>query len=318
MSSVRVAVSLPARSGIDEALGLALDWISRRKITGASIGMETTTPSDDAADDPDRGPAVSLLQTDWLKTLALVLPLLVRLSEEETSAALERLAILMVTFAVAWGWSAVFARRLKYRPEESQAQFAMLFTVMLPVPVELGGVVISASFGWVVGNVIFGGKPILPPALVALAFAIFSFPGSGYEVQNVLSISPSPLLALSCLPGAVLLLWKRLLPWRTIAGVVAGASVALYFMGDLTSQVWWQHVLSGTFCIGVLFVAAAPEAVPDLQPARWAYGALVGWLIIVIRLKNPEQPDGVVFAILVGCLLAPLLDRALNWGTRHD
>lgn len=280
--------------------------------------METTTPSDDAVDDSDRDTTVNLLQNDWLKTLALVLPLLVRLSEEETSAALARLAILMVTFAVAWGWSAAFTRRLKSWPEQSQAQFALLFTVMLPVPVGLGGIIISASFGWVVGNVIFGGKPILPPALVALAFAIFSFPGGGYEVQNVLSTPPGPLLALSCLPGAGWLLWKGLLPWRAIVGVVAGAGVALYFMGELTSQVWWSHVLSGTFCIGVLFVAAALEAVPELQPAQWVYGALVGWLIIVIRLSNPEQPDGVVFAILIGCLLAPLLDRAMNWGTRHD
>lgn len=280
--------------------------------------METVTRNDGVAGDPGRDATVGLLPHDWLRTLALVCPLLVRFSGEETNVALARLTLLVVIFAVAWGWSAAFAKRLRYRPEGSQALFAVLFVVMLPTPVGLGSAIVATSFGWVVGYAIFGGKPILPPAVVALAFAIFSFPESGYEVQDVLSAPPSLVLALSCLPGAGLLLWKGLLPWRPVVGVAVGAGAALYFMSAPTSLPWWNHAILGGFAIGVLFVATAPDAVPLTQRAHWAYGALVGWLIIVIRLGSAEQPDGVVFALLIGCLLAPLLDRAMSWRTAHD
>lgn len=225
--------------------------------------METITRNDGVAGDRDHDATVGLLPHDWLRTLALVCPLLVRFSGEETNLALARLTLLAVIFAVVWGWSAAFARRLRYRPEGSQALFAVLFVVMLPAPVGLGGAIVATSFGWVVGYVIFGGKPILPPAVVALAFAIFSFPESGYEVQDVLSTSPNLLLALSCLPGLGLLLWKRIFPWRTLIGVAVGVGVALYFLAVPTSLPWWNHVILGSFAIGVLFVATEPEAVPS-------------------------------------------------------
>lgn len=279
--------------------------------------MEAVTPSDDASGDPGRDTIVRPRQ-DLPKALALVPPLLVRFSEDDASAALARLTLLALTFAVAWGWSAVFARRLGQRPEASQAQFAMLFVLMLPAPVGWGGTVIATSFGWVVGQAIFGGKPILPPALVALAFAIFSFPGGGYETLEILMTPSSRLLALSCLPGAGWLLWKGHLPWRIVAGAIAGAGAAGLLLAGPSSLPWWEHFILGTFAIGILFIAAAPEVAPRLQGARWLFGAMVGGMIIVIRLANPDQPDGVVLAILIGGLFAPLLDRILGWRASHE
>lgn len=280
--------------------------------------METVTPNSGASDDPGRNTATRLRENDFPGTLVLVPPLLVRFSEDDAPAALARLTLLALTFAVAWGWSAVFARRLGQRPDASQAKFAMLFVLMLPAPVGWGGAFLATSFGWVIGHAIFGGKPILPPAVVALTFAIFSFPGGGYETLEILSTPPSPLLALSCLPGAAWLLWKGLLPWRSVAGATAGAVLAIFLMAEPSSLPWWQHFILGTFSIGILFMAATPEAAPRLQGARWLYGTMVGGLIIIIRLANPDHPDGVVLAVLIGALFAPLLDRALAWRTSHD
>ena len=164
----------------------------------------------------------------------------------------------------------------------------------------------------------FGGKAILPPALVALSFAIFSFPGGGYETLEILSAAPNPLLALSCLPGAAWLLWKRRLAWQIIVGAVAGAVLAALLLPEPSSLIWWKHFILGTFSIGIVFLAAAPEAAPRLTGAHWLYGAMIGGLIIVIRLANPDHPDGVVLAVLIGGLFAPLLDRAVAWRPSHD
>jgi Na+-transporting NADH:ubiquinone oxidoreductase subunit B len=70
--------------------------------------------------------------------------------------------------------------------------------------------------------------------------------------------------------------------------------------------------------LGVVFLAAAPESAPRILSARWLHGALVGALIVVIRLFDPAQPDGVVFAVFIGALFAPLMDRGLNWRSHRE
>lgn len=251
-------------------------------------------------------------------TLALVPPLLVRFAADDGNEAIARLALMALAFATAWAWSAVFARKLVLAPQIRQLSFAMMFTLMLPASVGPGGALLAISFGWVVGDAIFGGKPILPPALVALSFAIFSFPSGEYETLEILSAPPSFLLAASCLPGAAWLLWKGLMPWRIVAGATAGMVATSLLMATPSSPPWWEHFILGTFSIGILFLTASPESAPRLQSARWLYGAMAGGLIVIIRLANPDQPDGVVLAVLVGGLFAPLLDRAVSWRTDHD
>lgn len=280
--------------------------------------MESATPNDDASGGFGGSASARLHQHDFPKVLALLPPLFVRLLEDGGDDAVARVTLLALAFSVAWAWSGVFAKRLWRQPESDQVQFAILFVLMLPAAAGLGGALLSLSFGWVIGHAIFGGKAILPPALVALAFAIFSFPGGGYETLEILSAAPSPLLALSCLPGAAWLLWKRLLPWRIVVGAIVGAAFAVLLIAESSAPLWWEHFILGAFSIGILFLAAAPEAAPRLQGARWLYGAMIGGLIISIRLANPDHPDGVVLAVLVGGLFAPLLDRAVGWRTSHE
>ena len=249
--------------------------------------------------------------------LALYLPLLIRFYQDGADAALQRLIVMVLVFAVAYGWSAIFAKRMGQGPAAEQVYFAMVFSLLLPAPVSWGGAMVVASFGWVFGREVFGGKAILPPALIALAFALFSFPGGGYEEQWILSATPNPWLAASCLPGAAWLLWKGLLPWRVLTGVFVGAAAVALLMTAGEAPPWWHHFMLGAFVPGVLFLAAASENMPRAESARWLYGVLIGALIIVIRLANPDQPDGVVLAILLGGLLAPLVDRALSWRPAH-
>lgn len=261
-----------------------------------------------------------------LGILALALPLSVRLFEDGADMAVQRMIILVFVFIVAYGWSAVFAKRLGRRPEAAQAHFAMLFCILLPYPVGWVGALLAVSFGWVFGREIFGGHALLSPALLALAFAIFSFPEGGYQLEGILTTRPEPLLALACLPGAALLLWKKALAWPVAGGAALGLMAGGAFNATATAATWSAyvgpeyfglgHVLLGTVGVGVLFIAAAQDCAPRKMAARWLYGALVGVLIVVLRVANPDHPDGVAFAILLATLFAPLLDRALGWRSR--
>ena len=41
---------------------------------------------------------------------------------------------------------------------------------------------------------------------------------------------------------------------------------------------------------------------------QWFYGALIGIVCILIRVVNPAYPEGVMLAILLGNVFAPLID----------
>lgn len=256
--------------------------------------------------DPDRD--------DLLRVLALAPPLAVRLYGDGAEAAVQRLLLLVLALGIAYGWAALFAHRAGRPLGPGLPAFAMIFVLMLPGPVAWGGAVLALSFGAVFGREIFGGRAVLPPALIGLAFAIFSFPEGGFEARGILALSPDLLFAMACLPGAAVLMLRGSLPWQVAAGAVVGAAAAGLLMGD---PAWWEHLGLGAFAPGVLFLAAAPEGAVGGKGARWLQGILVGVLIVVIRLANPDQPDGVVFAALLGALFAPLLDRALGWRPRH-
>lgn len=252
----------------------------------------------------------------WLKhratvsLLALALPLMVRFHADGADVALQRLALLVLVFGIAYGWSAVFQKRIACKPQTQHLHFAMLFAILLPTPVGWGGVLLAASFGWVFGREIFGAQPILSPALIALTFAIFSFPEGDFEALQILSEPLNPLLALACLPGAAWLLWNKALAWPVVVSAALGVGMAAWLMA---SPAPLNHFALGTLSVGILFIAATPGVAPRTRVAQWVFGALVGALIVIIRLANPDQPDGVVFAILLASLFAPLLDRTFSW-----
>lgn len=253
-------------------------------------------------------------RNDALWVLALAPPLAVRLYGDGAEAAVQRLLLLAVALGVSYAWAALFARRAGRPLGPGLPAAAMIFVLLLPGAVGWGGAVLALSFGAVFGREMFGGRAILPPALIGLAFAIFSFPDGGFEARDILAASPDPLFAASCLPGAAVLMLRGTLAWQVAAGAAAGVAAAGLLMGD---PAWWEHYILGAFAAGILFLAAAPEGAARGQAARLLHGALVGALIIAIRLANPDQPDGVVFACLLGGLFAPLLDRALAWRPRH-
>jgi Na+-transporting NADH:ubiquinone oxidoreductase subunit B len=121
--------------------------------------------------------------------------------------------------------------------------------------------------------------------------------------------------ALACLIGAAVLVLTGIGSWRimlsTLVGGVAFAAMfvgigsptnAMFAMGPL-----W-HLVTGGFAFGLVFMATDPVSAAQTNTGRWVYGFLVGALTVVIRVLNPAYPEGIMLAILVCNVFAPLID----------
>jgi Na+-transporting NADH:ubiquinone oxidoreductase subunit B len=65
----------------------------------------------------------------------------------------------------------------------------------------------------------------------------------------------------------------------------------------------------GGFAFGAVFMATDPVSAAHTERGKWIYGFLVGILSILIRVFNPAYPEGVMLAILLMNVFAPLIDH---------
>ena len=128
---------------------------------------------------------------------------------------------------------------------------------------------------------------------------------------------------IACLIGAIILIWTGVGSWRTMAGMTLGAfftallfEMGAHFFGP-EGGAWnpavlgfpaYKHLLLGGLAFGIVFMATDPVSSPSMKLARWIYGALAGVVTIVIREINPAYPEGVMLAILMANVFAPLID----------
>ncbi len=62
------------------------------------------------------------------------------------------------------------------------------------------------------------------------------------------------------------------------------------------------------FYFGVFFMATDPVTSPITNAGKWFYGTLIGVVTILIR-NFTGYVEGVMFAILLGNIVAPILDE---------
>ncbi|WP_249555438.1 MULTISPECIES: NADH:ubiquinone reductase (Na(+)-transporting) subunit B [Shewanella] len=120
---------------------------------------------------------------------------------------------------------------------------------------------------------------------------------------------------LAVLLGGLLLLITRLADWRIVVGVMLGmiATATLFnVIGSSTNQMmampWTWHLVTGGFAIAMMFMATDPVTTSYTRQGKFAYGALIGFMTVLIRVANPKMPEGVMLAILFANLWAPLFD----------
>jgi Na+-transporting NADH:ubiquinone oxidoreductase subunit B len=135
------------------------------------------------------------------------------------------------------------------------------------------------------------------------------------DVQGLMGTTSLIAIAL----GAAVLVATRIASWRLllaqVLGVVAVASVCNVLGGDdgITTLAWHWHLALGGFAFGAVFLATDPASSASTNVGRWVQGLIVGALVVMVRVANPAHPDGVILAILMGSILAPLIDHVVIW-----
>jgi len=119
---------------------------------------------------------------------------------------------------------------------------------------------------------------------------------------------------LAILIGAFILIYTGVGSWKIMISTVAGG----LFMGlilnafaanDYMSLPAYKHLLFGGFMFGAVYMATDPVTAAQTGTGKWIYGSLTGMLAIVIRVLNPAYPEGMMLAILLMNVFAPLIDH---------
>lgn len=116
--------------------------------------------------------------------------------------------------------------------------------------------------------------------------------------------------------GGAVLLFTGIASWRIVAGTMIGMialSTLFNFIGSDTNPMfqvpWYWHMVLGGFAFGLIFMTTDPVSASMTNTGRWFYGALIGVMVILIRVVNPAYPEGMMLAILFANLFAPLIDH---------
>ena len=121
---------------------------------------------------------------------------------------------------------------------------------------------------------------------------------------------------LAALIGVAFLMLTKIANWRLVAGCLAGMigfSLLLNIIGSDTNPMfampWYWHLVIGGYAFGLAFMVVEPVSASHTNMGRWIYGALIGFMVVMIRVINPAFPEGMMLAILFANIFAPLIDH---------
>jgi len=195
---------------------------------------------------------------------------------------LKVLPIIIVSYVVGLGIEFAFAQYRGHEVNEGYLVSGMLIPLIVPPDIPLWMLAISIVFAVVIGKEVFGGTGmnILNPALTARAFLFFTGIAS----------------------------------WRVMFSVFAGGYIMgliFNFFGanDYMNLPAYYHLIMGGFAFGAVFMATDPVTAAQTNKGKYIYGFLIGIMAVIIRVVNPAYPEGMMLAILLMNVFAPLIDH---------
>lgn len=119
---------------------------------------------------------------------------------------------------------------------------------------------------------------------------------------------------LMILIGAAILLITGIANWRVMISVFAGGTVMgllfnLWGANEYMNLPFYYHLIMGGFAFGAVFMATDPVTAAQTKKGMYYYGFLIGLIAVLIRVFNPAYPEGMMLAILLMNVFAPLVDH---------
>lgn len=120
--------------------------------------------------------------------------------------------------------------------------------------------------------------------------------------------------ALACLLGAGMLLATGIASWKVIGSFFVGGLFMTSILFAIGGNPYFDlnpihQLMLGGFMFGMVFMATDPVTACQTGTGKFIYGFLGGSLGILIRILNPAYPEGIMLAILIANVCAPLIDH---------
>lgn len=120
------------------------------------------------------------------------------------------------------------------------------------------------------------------------------------------SIGETSIIAIAL--GAFILLFTGIASWKIMFSVFAGGAAMAFALQSYTPIDWFWHLCLGGFAFGAVFMATDPVTAAQTEKGKYIYGFLIGVMAMLIRILNPAYPEGMMLAILLMNIFAPLID----------
>ena len=260
---------------------------------------------------------------------------------------LKWLPLVIVTYVSGLAVEVLFAQWRGQEVAEGFFVTGFIIPMIMPPDVPLWIVAVATAFAVLFGKEVFGGTGynFLNPALLARAFVFFAYPSviSGDKVwvsggnDAVTGATPLGLVMnghaealpstwelfvgtipgcigetckIAILIGAIILIFTQVADWRIMLSVLVGGYVTAFLchVSGLCPVPGYRQILMGGFLFGAVFMATDPVTAAHTRVGKYIFGLLVGILAIIIRVLNKGYPEGMMLAILLMNIFAPLID----------
>lgn len=179
--------------------------------------------------------------------------------------------------------------------------------------------IMSGDKAWIATDQIFGLGNALPDTFTAATplGMVAHHVTIDYSFADMIwgfipgSIGETSIVAIAI--GAVILLWCGIASWKTMLSVFVGGFLTAwaFYAAGKTSIPAYEHLVLGGFAFGAVFMATDPVTSARTEIGKYIYGFLIGVVAILIRVMNDGYPEGMMLAILLMNMLAPLIDHCV-------
>ena len=218
----------------------------------------------------------------------------------------------------------------------------LLLAMNLPHTLPIWQAIVGSVFAIVIVKMLFGGlgQNFMNPALGGRCFLLISFTGSMTsfaDINGVTGATPLALLkagesvntldmltgrtlgtigetsVIAIIIGAIFLILMGIIDLKIPGSYIVSFSIFVLLFGGhgLDWNYLVAHLCGGGLMLGAFFMATDYVTRPITKWGQFYYGILLGALTAVLRVFGPSA-EGVSYAIIIGNLLVPLIDRIVR------